>query len=136
VPEPADATPLKELLFETVESIEELLVLVWFHDRGEGSDGDSEGAARDTGLSADAAEVALRSLAARGLLSSSSGSPKRFLYAPSSALRDALHEIVLEYRANPVQVMSLMTANAIERVRTSALRTFAECFRIRGPGGG
>ena len=79
MPEPAEATTLKELLFETVESIEELLILVWFHDRGEGGDGDSEGAARGTGLSADAAEVALRSLAARGLLSSSSANGRRFL---------------------------------------------------------
>lgn len=135
MPEPAEATPLKELLFETVESIEELLILVWFHDRGDGSDGDSEEAARDTSLSADAADAALSSLAARGFISPSSGSPRRFHYAPSSELRDALSKIVLEYKLNPVQVMSLMTANAIERVRTAALRTFAECFRIRGPGG-
>ena len=135
MPEPAEATSLKELLFETVESIEELLILVWFHDRGEGSDGDSEGAARDAGLPVDAAEAALDSLAARGLISSSSASRRRFHFAPPSALRDVLDKIVLEYRLNPVQVMSLMTANAIERVRTSALHTFAECFRIRGPGG-
>jgi hypothetical protein len=135
VPEPAEPTTLKELLFETVEGFEELAILVWFHDHGEGSDGDADGMARATGLSVDAAEAALRSLAARGLLSFSSSHPKRFLYAPSSALHDALGRIVLEYRSNPVQVMSFMTANAIDRVRTAAVRTFAECFRIRGPGG-
>ncbi len=135
MPEPAEPTTIKELLFETVESIEELLILVWFHDRGEGSDGDSEGAAGGTGLPTGAAETALGSLAARGLLSSVEGSRKRFLYAPSPEIHDVLNKIVLEYRLNPVQVMSLMTANAIERVRTAALRAFAECFRIRGPGG-
>lgn len=40
------------------------------------------------------------------------------------------------YTSRPIDIMRLMSANAIERVRTAALRTFAEAFVIRKDGRG
>ena len=131
MPDPSEPKSLKELLFETVDTFEELEVLVWFHDRGEGSVGGATLIGRQTVAPPEAAEVALASLATRGILSASSANPDQFLYVPSAEARNAIEQIVREYRENPVQIMGLMTANAIERVKTAAVRTFAESFRIR-----
>jgi hypothetical protein len=133
VPDPIETKSLKELLFETVDTFEELEVLVWFHDRGEGSVGRATLIGQQTVAPRDEAEVALASLATRGILSASSAQPNQFLYVPSAEARAAIEIVVREYRENPVQVMRLMTANAIERVKTAAARTFAESFRIRQP---
>jgi hypothetical protein len=133
VPDPSEPKSLKELLFETVDTFEELEVLVWFHDRGEGSVSGATLLGQQTVAPPEAAEVALASLATRGILSASSAKPDQFLYVPSAEAREAIDQIVREYRENPVQVMGLMTANAIERVRTAAARTFAESFRFRRP---
>ena len=133
VPDPIETKSLKELLFETVETFEELEVLVWFHDRGEGSVGGATLIGQQTVAPPEAAEAALACLATRGILSASSAQPDQFLYVPSAEAREAIDQIVREYRENPVQVMRFMTANAIDRVRTAAVRTFAESFRIRRP---
>ena len=133
MPDPEEPKSLKELLFETVETFEELEVLVWFHDRGEGSLGRATLIAQQTVAPEEAAEAALACLATRGILSASSADAGQFLYVPSSEAREAVDRIVREYRENPVQVMGLMTANAIDRVRTAAARTFAESFRLRQP---
>lgn len=129
--DPAEPKSLKELLFETVETFEELEVLVWFHDRGEGAVGRATLIAQQTVASNELAEAALDCLATRGIVSASSGDPGQFLFTPGIEAREAIGRIVREYRENPVQVMGLMTANAIDRVRAAAARTFAESFRIR-----
>lgn len=133
VPDPAEPKSFKELLFETAETFEELEVLVWFHGRGEGSAGDATLISQQTTARGEAAEAALASLANRGILSVSSAEPGQFVYVPSAEARQAIELVVSEYRENLVDVVGLMTANAIERVRTAAARTFAEGFRIRRP---
>lgn len=124
---------LRRLLFETIESLEELEVLKWFHERGDSTPIDAEFLARQTPIPGEATESAIVALAERGLLSTGA-EPHQFAYTPDARTREVVDQIVREYRANPVQIMKIMTENAIERVRTAALRTFAECFRIRGPG--
>jgi hypothetical protein len=133
VPDPAEPKSLKELLFELVESFEELEVLVWFHALGEGSMGEASLIGQQTVAPEEAAHLALARLASRGILSASNAAPDQYLYTPSAEARAAIDRIVHEYRENTVQVMGLMTSNAIERVRTAAARTFAESFRIRHP---
>jgi hypothetical protein len=135
VSRPAETTTLKQLLLVALASFEELWVLVWFHDRGEGTEENAAHVARATGLPVEAVEMALRSLAARGILSPASSNPRRFALLPSSVQRQALTTIAREYHSDPARVIRLMTANSIERVRASALRTFADCFRVRGPQG-
>ena len=130
---PAEPKSLKELLSEMVESFEELEVLGWFHDHGEGLVGAAELTAQHVVPDLASADAALDTLAARGILCASTDRPRRFSYAPEPDVRQAAERIILEYRANPVQVMRLLTSNAIERVRTAAARRFADSFRLKGP---
>jgi len=52
----------------------------------------------------------------------------RFVYVGPPDLIEALWHA---YATNRLEIMSLMTANSLERVRTSALRTFASAFFLR-----
>ena len=124
---------LKELLFETVEGFEDLLVLVWFYDTGRPGSADLDGVAKGAGLSPDDAAAALERLVARGILAADSADPRGFSPTRDPKMREIAERIASEYRTSAGQVMKLLTENAIERVKTAALRTFAECFRIRGP---
>ena len=124
---------LKELLFETVEGFEDLAVLVWFYDTDHAEGVESSTVAKGASVPEEEASAALERLAARGILEVESTEPKRFRAARDDAMRDRARRVASEYRTNGAQVMRLLTENAIERVKTAALRTFAECFRIRGP---
>ena len=42
-----------------------------------------------------------------------------------------IERLARAYKDQPMPVIKLMSANAIERVRTAALRTFADAFLIR-----
>ena len=57
MPDPEEPKSLKELLFETVETFEELEVLAWFHDRGEGSLGRATLIAQQTVAPEEAADA-------------------------------------------------------------------------------
>jgi hypothetical protein len=134
VSDPLDPPSLKELLFETVDGFEELETLAWFHEHGEGAVADAGMLAKHTSvLPEDAAATALNALAVRGILSSAADRPGSFTYTPTPDARRVIDYIVREYRANTLQVMKYLTANAIERVRTGALRAFADSFRIKRP---
>jgi hypothetical protein len=124
-----DEDPLKRLLFDTVEGIEELEILCWFAKGNEC--GDAETVARDIALPTETVRAALERLTSGGLLQQSSENPKVFRVDADPEAKRVVLVVTGEYRANPVRVMKLMTQNAIERVRTAALRTFAESFRIR-----
>ena len=50
------------------------------------------------------------------------------------ALARAAQRFVEVYEANPVDVIQLMSAAALERLRTTASRTFAEAFVVRRRG--
>ena len=109
------------------------MVLVWFHERGEGTSAGAEHVANQVRLPVPSVEPALSELVRRDLLAASKTVTSEFQYVPDPARREAIAHLAREYRENPVLVMKLLTENAIERVRTAALKTFAECFRIRGP---
>jgi len=131
--DPEEVAAFKQLLFDAVESFEELEILIAFHERGGGTLADAEVVAHRIGATPERAAGALDALIGRGFLTPA-GDSKRFAITAEVATRESLGVIVREYRSNPLLVMKLMTENAIERVRTAALHTFAGCFRIRGPG--
>jgi len=57
---------------------------------------------------------------------------KRYTYiAQSDPIETTLGRLVQAYREHPIPIVKLMSANAIERVRTAALHTFADAFIIR-----
>ena len=64
-------------------------------------------------------------------LSAASGAPDaaRYAYRPVSPDLDAaMARLEREHAGRPARIIQLMSANAIERVRTAALRTFADAF--------
>lgn len=125
---------LKQFLLEHVEDLAELEVLAWFHREKEGTWAPEADLLAAMPFPPDTTTVALERLVARELVTRSAEKPGMVCYeARDAAFRDLLRRAVEEYRANPVQFMAMMTSIALERVRTAALMTFAECFRLGGP---
>lgn len=58
-----------------------------------------------------------------------------FRYAPGSALLGELADRLADaYESHRLDIMNLMSSNAIERVRTGAMRTFANAFLLKQKG--
>jgi hypothetical protein len=78
-------------------------------------------------------EAALADLLSRGLVDSPLGSSQVRFTGGSRApeLEATVARLAGVYAARPIAIIRLMTANAIERVRTAALRTFADAFVLR-----
>jgi hypothetical protein len=76
---------------------------------------------------------ALAGLEAGGLVVSTAAGPEpRFAYRPaSSGLDAAAGGLDREYAERPIRIIQLMSANAIDRVRTAALHTFADAFVLK-----
>ncbi len=131
---PADHEELKRFLFEHFDDLEDLEIITRFHELGDDRPLNALEVAILTHFPATTTAAALERLSVRGLLAPTAMEPVSYRYVVADAgLRERLARAVLEYRAEPIKIMGLMTANAIERVRTAAVRTFAECFRIGGP---
>lgn len=57
-----------------------------------------------------------------------------YTYWPATpALAQCAEHFVAVYEANPVDIIQLMSANALDRVRSSAARAFADAFVLRRP---
>jgi hypothetical protein len=111
---------LKAMLFDAIETVEELQVLIWFEARDANVSADAEFVAAQTKLSVERVQEALEGLFARGFLLASATAPRRFLYSSDPVVRDALDQITDAYRADPRHVTRLLTENAAERVRSFA----------------
>lgn len=60
------------------------------------------------------------------------GSEQRYLYLrQNDEVEATISSLTLAYRDNPIPIIKLMSANAIERLRTAALRTFADAFVLK-----
>jgi len=130
----ADDLPedVRALLHEHIESYEQLEVLLLLRrERYE--------AWTVTGLAArlrvreELIESALERLEAAGLVATTGSAPApRFAYRPSSSGLDAAAgRLDREYAERPIRVIQHMSANAIERLRTAAMHTFADAFVLK-----
>jgi hypothetical protein len=125
---------LKQFLLHHVEDLAELEILAWLHPDREGNAVPETALIEAMPFPTDTTTAALERLVLRGLVSRTAEKPNLVSYVPpDTEFRDLLRAAIEEYRKNPVQFMALMTAIALERVRTAALTTFAECFRLGGP---
>jgi hypothetical protein len=123
---------LQQFLFERVTTYEELEVLLLLL-RKEGLAFSAAGVAEQLGASRDDCLTALENLERQGLLARAE-EPTKFRYAPSdSALAQGVEELATAYRDQRILVIQMMSRNAVARVRTAAIRTFADAFRLRGP---
>jgi hypothetical protein len=128
----ADLDDLRRFLLDGVSSYEELDVLLLLV-RGSGDSWSAKAVADALGAEADDCRVALEGLLARGLLAVGRDSVT-FRYSPmTEEVARNVETLERTYREQRAAVAMMMSANAVERVRTSAIRTFAEAFRLRGP---
>jgi len=76
---------------------------------------------------------ALARLQSAGLANvSETGAKKEHQYRlQDERIEATVSELARAYRDHPMPLIRLMTANAIERVRSSALRAFADAFFLR-----
>ena len=125
----------KALLRDFIESFEQLEILLLLHRRG----GDTWGAdavSTELKLDFDTAAEALAHLSRAHLLAvRAEASPRLFQYGPANSVMDgAVGDLAEAYQDNRLEVINLMNTNAIERVRTSAMRAFANSFLLGGGG--
>lgn len=120
---------VRSFLLEHIESYEQLDVLVLLRRRPDESF--SIGAISGSMNVPDAViERALQDLHASGLIESSLGrGGPRYRYRSGDAATDAIIDgLAKAYAERPVDIVKLMSEGAIERVRTSAMRAFANAF--------
>jgi sugar-specific transcriptional regulator TrmB len=120
---------IAELLRERVESYEELETLVLF-GRGAIESLTAARLADELGIPVPAALESLQRLEVVGLLERVAGAPDTFCAV--LAERGLLARLAAVHRDDRIQLMTLMTNNALERLRTSALRAFSSAFLLRG----
>lgn len=85
------------------------------------------------GLPEASAEAAAEALCARGLIQLlGTPSDARYAYSPQNPFHEDVQRLAEAYRSERMSIVEIMAKNAMSRIRTAALRTFAEAFRIRG----
>jgi len=122
---------VRALLTEHIESYEQLEVLLLLR-RERYEEWTVEGLAARLHVREELIRSALDGLKAGGLVAISTAPAPRFAYRPtSSGLDAAAGRLDREYAERPIRIIQLMSANAIERVRTAALHTFADAFVLK-----
>jgi hypothetical protein len=131
-PDPGLPVDVRTFLEERIESYEQLAILLFLRARVKQSWAVTS-LASELRLPEAIAEEALRFLCGRKLVGSmESADGPRFIYSPGSAdLADVIERLANAYDDNLLDIMRLMTNNAIERLRANALSTFADAFLLR-----
>ncbi|MBW4050681.1 MAG: hypothetical protein HIU85_04340 [Proteobacteria bacterium] len=130
-----DASDLPEdvraLLQEHIESYEQMETLLLLR-RERHEQWTASGLAGRLRVRAELIDTALAGLEASGLIEAIGAAPLRFAYRPAGAGLDAaVGRLERAYTERPILVIQLMSANAIERLRTAALHTFADAFVLK-----
>jgi hypothetical protein len=130
LPEPLPAE-IESFLEAVIDSFEHLAILLLMRQERDRSWSPAE-AAQALGIPAEVVQSAITSLLEQQLLHVvQDEAALRYVYAASGA-RDALVErLNVEYAQNPARLMRLLSAQAIQRVRTSAIRAFADSFILK-----
>jgi hypothetical protein len=120
---------LQAFLFQYVDSYEVLEVLLLLQQ--DAREWAAESIAARLNISTEATDEALSSLEKHGLAARSGAG---YVYRPSGEVLDAgVQTLAREYDNNRIAIIAFMTKNAVERMRTDAIRGFADSFRLRGP---
>lgn len=122
---------VRALLHEHIETYEQLEVLLLLR-RERYEEWTAEALAARLRVREELVLSALEGLEASGLVVATSAAPARFAYRPTSSGVDAAAgRLDREYAQRPIRIIQLMSANAIDRVRTAALHTFADAFVLK-----
>lgn len=124
---------LRLFLRDHVPGYEELLALLLLA-RAAGQDWTDSEVAVSLNVPVEPISSALENLLSTGVVEVvRRGNLTAYRYAPNTdSLRQAVVELQRAYSEQPLTVMQMMSANALERVRTAALRRFADAFRLEG----
>jgi hypothetical protein len=124
----------KALLRDHIESFEQLEILLLLHRRRDDT-WVPDSVATELKLDPDNMDEALGHLCRAHLAVRVEGAARPFQYSPGNPATDAaVGDLAQAYADNRLEVMNLMNTNAIERVRTSAMRAFANSFLLGGGG--
>lgn len=128
-------TAVTELLRDRVETYEQLEVLLALHATPH-RPWHADALAEALRTSAELVAAALAGLVAGGLVATSgTGLRTEYRYAPDPERPDdaaAVDALATAYATQRLELVKLMSANAIERVRAAAARTFADAFLLKG----
>jgi hypothetical protein len=129
VTDPEIRADVRQLLVAHIESYEQLETLLLLHQRPDRLWTPDE-VGGHLKIPALAATTALEHLRNVGLVRvSDEGAGQRYkLGSLDSATGQTVAELANAYAGNRLQIMQLLTANAIERVRSGAIRLFADAF--------
>jgi DNA-binding MarR family transcriptional regulator len=121
---------VRAFLRDYIESYEQLEIL--FILRAQPGDAWSvEQLAERLQLSREAVEEALQALTRAGGINERAWPEEPVRYLPRNAEQAAtIDSLATAYESNPLAIIKLMSANAIDRVRTAAIHTFANAFVI------
>lgn len=125
MPELKHSGELRDLLRDRVDSHEKLDIVLWLRRCA----GPADVPALQQALELPRATIqeVLRDLVKLGLVAHSESD--HFVYAPEhEELRRAVDELALALESDPIPIIKRMSANAIDRVRGSAAKAFAEAF--------
>jgi predicted ArsR family transcriptional regulator len=126
------AEDVRALLHEHIESYEQLEVLLLLR-RERHEECTVAALAARLHIREELVAAALEALETGGLVAVTGAAPEvRFAYRPaSSGIDAAAGGLQREYAERPIRIIQLMSANAIDRVRTAALHTFADAFVLK-----
>jgi len=123
---------VRTLLTEYVGTYDELEALLLLHRSRDRAWTPAE-ICEQLNLSPSLVDEALAELVSHGLLTrGESAAGAVFSYAPSrETLGQAVDQLALAYEDRRIEVIRLMSRNAINRVRTQAIRAFADAFIVK-----
>jgi hypothetical protein len=116
---------VQRLVAQRIDSVEMLQVLLALYDDS-GRTWTAAQAAQAASLDSVAATRQLVLLRQRGFLTVEMADDAAYRYGPPEEVRDAVDDLVKCYRARPLEVLSLIAARPLRR-----LRMFADAFRLR-----
>jgi DNA-binding IclR family transcriptional regulator len=119
-------------LFEHIASYEQLEVLLLMAKERQ-APWSARTLAERLGLDSDSCQAALEHLLDHGLVAAGPAAGEFGYHPASSELEQKVETLRQTYQEQRVAVVQMMSGNAVERVRTAAIRTFAGAFRLRGP---
>jgi DNA-binding transcriptional ArsR family regulator len=123
---------VRALILDRVRSIEALELLMQLHAAPERSYA-FDALSRQLKLPESDLARAAADLSGSGLTSLAEDG-RSVAYSPESdADRELVNELEGAYRAARIELIILISQNAIGRVRNEALKTFSEAFRLKGP---
>jgi predicted transcriptional regulator len=123
---------VQQLLREHIESFEQLGLLLLLHDERDLC-WTQEALSSRLGLPDSLVLEGLDGLRSAGFVESATENNRAgYRYCVQhQRLETTIARLAQAYKEQPMPVIKLMTANAIERMRTAAVRTFADAFIVR-----